>query len=121
MTTDIEALDAYSRVVVSVAEKLGPSVANLRVARRGTGSGVVITPDGFMLTNAHVIGRATRVRASFTDGSDVQASVVGVDVLSDLGLLRLDAAAAPAASATPRSCGSASWSWRSATRTATPP
>ena len=73
MTTDIEALDAYSRVVVSVAEKLGPSVANLRVARRGTGSGVVITPDGFMLTNAHVIGSGRRVRASFTDGSDVQA------------------------------------------------
>ena len=97
MTTDTEALDAYSRVVVSVAEKLGPSVANLRVARRGTGSGVVITPDGFMLTNAHVIGNGRRVRASFTDGSDVQASVVGVDPLSDLGLLRLDAAAAPAA------------------------
>ena len=97
MTTDIEALDAYSRVVVTVAEKLGPSVANLRVARRGTGSGVVITPDGFMLTNAHVIGNGRRVRASFTDGSDVQASVVGVDPLSDLGLLRLDAAAAPAA------------------------
>jgi serine protease Do len=97
VTTDIEALDAYSRVVVSVAEKLGPSVANLRVARRGTGSGVVITPDGFMLTNAHVIGGGRRVRASFTDGSDVQASVVGVDPLSDLGLLRLDAAAAPAA------------------------
>jgi serine protease Do len=97
VTTDIEALDAYSRVVVSVAEKLGPSVANLRVARRGTGSGVVITPDGFMLTNAHVIGNGRRVRASFTDGSDVQASVVGIDPLSDLGLLRLDAAAAPAA------------------------
>jgi len=97
VSTDIEALDAYSRVVVSVAEKLGPSVANLRVARRGTGSGVVITADGFMLTNAHVIGSGRRVRASFTDGSDVQASVVGVDPLSDLGLLRLDAAAAPAA------------------------
>jgi serine protease Do len=100
VTTDIEALDAYSRVVVSVAEKLGPSVANLRVARRGTGSGVVITSDGFMLTNAHVIGgppTGRRVRASFTDGSDVQASVVGVDPLSDLGLLRLDSAVAPAA------------------------
>ena len=97
MTTDVEALDAYSRVVVSVAEKLGPSVANLRVSRRGTGSGVVITPDGFMLTNAHVIGKGRRVRASFTDGSDLQASVVGIDPLSDLGLLRLDAPAAPAA------------------------
>jgi len=97
VTTDVEALDAYSRVVVSVAEKLGPSVANLRVARRGTGSGVVITPDGYMLTNAHVLGSGRRVRASFTDGSDVQARVVGIDPLSDLGLLRLDAATAPAA------------------------
>jgi serine protease Do len=97
VTSDIEALDAYSRVVVSAAEKTGPSVANLRVSRRGSGSGVVITPDGFMLTNAHVIGGGRRVRASFTDGSDVQASVVGVDPLSDLALLRLDDQSAPAA------------------------
>jgi serine protease Do len=95
--SDAEAFDAYSRVVVSAAEKTGPSVANLRVSRRGSGSGVVITPDGFMLTNAHVIGGGRRVRASFTDGSDVQASVVGVDPLSDLALLRLDDQSAPAA------------------------
>jgi S1-C subfamily serine protease len=97
VTSDLEALDAYSRVVVSVAERLGPSVANLRVSRRGSGSGVVITPDGFMLTNAHVIGGGSRVRASFTDGSDVSAAVVGVDPLSDLALLRTDSVTAPAA------------------------
>ena len=61
---DAEALDAYSRVVTYVAETLAPSVANLRVSRRGAGSGVVITPDGFLLTSAHVVGRGgARVRA----------------------------------------------------------
>src|ERR1700742_5169765 len=79
---DAEALDAYSRVVTTVAETLGPSVANLRIRSRGRriggGSGVVITPDGFMLTSAHVVaGAGARVRATFTDGSDVQVSVVG--------------------------------------------
>jgi serine protease Do len=97
VTTDSEAFDAYSRVVVSVAEKLGPSVANLRVSRRGTGSGVVITPDGFMLTNAHVLGGGRRVRASFTDGSEIPADVMGVDPLSDLALLRAEAGVAPPA------------------------
>ena len=60
---DREALDSYSRVITFVAETLAPSVANLRVGRRGGGSGVVITPDGFVLTNAHVVGerRSPRV------------------------------------------------------------
>jgi serine protease Do len=98
VTTDTEALDAYSRVVTTVAERLGPSVANLRVSRRGSGSGVMITPDGFMLTNAHVVtGGRGRVRASFTDGSEVEARVVGTDPLSDLALLRAGDAHAPAA------------------------
>jgi len=97
VTTETEALDAYSRVVTAVAERLGPSVANLRVGRRGSGSGVSITPDGFMLTNAHVISGGRRVRASFTSGVDLAAEVVGVDPLSDLALLRTAAGAAPAA------------------------
>jgi serine protease Do len=94
---DGEALDAYSRVVSSVAERLSPSVANLRVSRRGRGgrsfdgggSGVVVTPDGFMLTSAHVVeGSSRRVRASFVDGREVEATVVGADPLSDLAVLR---------------------------------
>jgi S1-C subfamily serine protease len=102
VTTDAEALDAYSSIVTSVAEKLGPSVANLRVFSRrrssGSGSGVMITPDAFMLTSAHVVmGAGARVRASFTDGSDVQVTVVGADPLSDLAVLRADAPVAPAA------------------------
>jgi serine protease Do len=94
-----EALDAYSRAVVAVAERLAPSVANLRVSRRvrggrvlaGGGSGVVVTPDGFMLTSAHVVdGSDGRVRASFVDGREVEANVVGTDPLSDLAVLRVE-------------------------------
>jgi serine protease Do len=95
--TDEEALDAYSRAVISVAERLSPSVANLRVSRRvrggrvaaGGGSGVVITPDGFMLTSAHVLSATDgKVDASFVDGREVRAEVVGADPLSDLAVLR---------------------------------
>jgi len=94
-----EALDAYSRAVTSVAERLTPSVANLRVSRRvrggrrldGGGSAVVITPDGFTLTSAHVIERAEGGRASFVDGRELGFEVVGSDPLSDLALLRVDA------------------------------
>ena len=98
-TADEEgALDAYSRVVVEVAERVTPSVANLRVARRvrggrtldGGGSGVVITPDGFLVTSAHVVTRtAGSGRASFSNGVDVEFTVVGAEPLSDLAVLRL--------------------------------
>jgi S1-C subfamily serine protease len=94
--SDSEALDAYSRVVTEVAEQLAPSVVNLRASRRtargrpvvGGGSGVVITRDGFMLTSAHVVEQATRIRATFVDGTDLAATLVGSDPLSDLALLR---------------------------------
>jgi serine protease Do len=97
--SDADALDAYSQVVTSVAERLAPSVANLRVYRRvpggrrqaGGGSGVVVTADGFMLTSAHVVARSDGVsRASFTDGREVGARVVGSDPLSDLAVLRAE-------------------------------
>ena len=91
-----EALDAYSRVVTSVAERLIPSVASLRVQQRargasvdGAGSAVVITPDGFALTSAHVVGGTNRGSASFVDGREVAFDVVGRDQLSDLAVLRL--------------------------------
>jgi S1-C subfamily serine protease len=91
---DAEALDAYSQVVTFVAESVSPSVANLRIGRgRGTGggSGVVITPDGFLLTSAHVVGNGSgRVRASFTDGRELALRTVGADPLSDLAVLRAD-------------------------------
>ena len=96
---EAEALDAYSRAVVAVAERLAPSVASLRVMRRtrggqvpaGAGSAVVLTPDGFLLTSAHVVGRSSaRGRASFADGSEARFEVIGRDPLSDLALLRAD-------------------------------
>ena len=97
--TEDEALDAYSRAVIAVAEHLSPSVANLRVSRRvragrvldGGGSSVVITPDGFMLTSAHVVARGDgKGRASFVDGRELEFEVVGSDPLSDLAVLRVD-------------------------------
>jgi len=96
---DDEALDAYSHAVTSVADRLAPSVASLRVSRRvrggrrldGAGSAVVITPDGFMLTSAHVVAQADGTgRASFVDGREHDFRVVGADPLSDLAVLRLD-------------------------------
>src|SRR5438067_7975497 len=94
---DAEALDAYSRAVTSVAERLSPSVGNLRVSRRvrggrildGGGSSVVITPDGFMLTSAHVVGRTDGTgRATFVDGRELDFELIGADPLSDLAVLR---------------------------------
>jgi serine protease Do len=84
---DEEALDAYSQAVMRVAERLSPSVASLR-SRRGGGSAVAITPDGFLLTSAHVVQRSRRIRASFTDGRELAAEVIGSDPLSDLAVLR---------------------------------
>jgi S1-C subfamily serine protease len=98
--SDEETLDAYSSAVTTVAERLSPSVANLRVSRRvrggrimdGGGSGVVITPDGFTLTSAHVVARTEgKGRASFVDGRELDFAVVGSDPLSDLAVLRVDA------------------------------
>jgi S1-C subfamily serine protease len=101
-TTQAEAtpLDAYSQVVVSVAELLTPRVAALEVSRRrrdgsyvgGAGSAVVFTNDGFLLTNAHVVGAAEAGRVAFADGSTVPFHVVGSDPLSDLAVIRADGA-----------------------------
>jgi S1-C subfamily serine protease len=96
---EAEALDAYSRVVVDVAERVAPSVANLRVMRRGrggqvpagAGSAVALTPDGFLLTSAHVVAGPGRTgRATFVDGRELTWRVVGVDRLTDLAVLRAD-------------------------------
>ena len=95
---EAEALDAYSRAVVAVADRLTPSVASQRVMQRtrggqvpaGAGSAVALTPDGFLLTSAHVVGRSTsRGRASFTDGREERFEVIGRDALSDLAVLRI--------------------------------
>src|SRR5215472_15550175 len=88
-------LDAYSQVVAGVAAELTPKVASLRVPRAGSGgageslgSAVVFTGDGFLLTNAHVVGRAQGGTALFGDGTSAPFRVVGTDPLSDLAVLR---------------------------------
>jgi S1-C subfamily serine protease len=98
---DQEALDAYSTVVTTVARVVLPSVASLAVrTSRGDGSGSasVITADGYLLTSAHVVAGADSAEAAFTDGTTVNADVVGRDVLSDLAVLKArDAVPAPVA------------------------
>ena len=90
-----EALDAYSTIVTTVAERVLPSVLGLRVGRpsrrggEGAGSGVVLTPDGFVLTSAHVVTGADRLTASLADGRELPADVVGADRLSDLAVVRV--------------------------------
>jgi S1-C subfamily serine protease len=100
LPSEDEALDAYSRIVTTVAERLAPSVANLRVRRSrrgreavGGGSAVVLREDGFLLTCAHVVGADdARGRAAFIDGAEPTFEVVGRDPLTDLALIRVDAA-----------------------------
>jgi S1-C subfamily serine protease len=96
---DSEAFDAYSRTVSGVAERLGPSVAHLAVSRRtgrgrrasGAGSGVAISPDGYMLSAAHVVaGSWERGSAAFPDGREFGFEVIGADRLSDLAVLRAE-------------------------------
>jgi len=115
MTTDLpglsappgaDALDSYSRVVSAVAAEMTRHVASLRVrapagwdgaVREGGGSAVVFTDDGFLLTNAHVVGGATGGTAAFADGSETPFDVVGADPLSDLAVVRARGGTPPAA------------------------
>src|SRR5271165_2132057 len=97
-------LDAYSRIVAGVAAELTPKVASLRVAggdaRRwgeSIGSAVVFTGDGFLLTNAHVVGQATGGTALFSDGTSSPFSVLGADPLSDLAVVRAAGSTPPPA------------------------
>jgi S1-C subfamily serine protease len=98
-----EPLDAYSAAVVGAVEQVGPAVVSVYVggaaeaarARGGAGSGVVVTPDGYLLTNEHVVQRVTEARVTFVDGRSVPAVVAGRDPATDLAVLRAQAGALP--------------------------
>ena len=101
-TNDREALDAYSRVIVSVAEKLGPAVVNLRAVSSdgnrspsGSGSGFLITPDGFLLTNHHVVRGSTRMRVRLNDGREINGHVVGADPWTDVAVVQAEESGLP--------------------------
>ncbi|HEV3234396.1 MAG TPA: trypsin-like peptidase domain-containing protein [Candidatus Dormibacteraeota bacterium] len=97
--TESAALDAYSSVVTFVAEKLSPSVASLRVNHRGrggrsaggSGSGIVISADGYILTSAHVVAESEGGNATFIDGRELNFTPVGTDRFSDLAVIRVTA------------------------------
>jgi S1-C subfamily serine protease len=90
---DLLLLDAYSRAVVGAVDRVGPAVLHLQTQgegeRAGAGSGVVFTPDGYALTNSHVVAGARRITASFPDGRSIDAGLVGDDPDTDLAVLRL--------------------------------
>jgi S1-C subfamily serine protease len=97
-----ELLDAYSRAVIGVVDRIGPTVVRLDVARDnrpgGSGSGVIVAPDGLILTNHHVVGSSSRVKATTAEGMNLTARVVGVDPDTDLALVRVnESVALPAA------------------------
>jgi S1-C subfamily serine protease len=99
-TGDAALLDTYSRTVVGVVERLGPAVALISArkrARSGSGSGFAFTPDGYLLTNHHVVEAASALRATFPDGRELDADLIGSDADTDLAILRVGAHDLPAA------------------------
>jgi S1-C subfamily serine protease len=103
---DAALLDAYSRTVVSVVETVGPTVVSIAVGTRtggprdgriGAASGVIITPDGYVLTNSHVVHDAAELNVTLTDGRGFGATLVGEDAATDLAVIRVNASGLPAA------------------------
>jgi len=101
---DVELLDAYSRAVITVVDSVGPAVVGISAkaegqeGRGGSGSGVIITPDGYILTNDHVVRGAKRLTATLRDGTSFEAALVGADHATDLALIRAGGSTLPYAS-----------------------
>lgn len=96
----VSGLDPYSELVVRAFDRVGPSVVHVTCAREdgrpmGQGSGAIFTPDGYVLTNHHVVSKAARIGASLTDGREVEATLVGGDQVTDIAVLRLAANGLP--------------------------
>ena len=118
-------LDAYSNAVIGVTERVGPAVVRVETGskapgareRGGLGSGIVISPDGLVLTNSHVVGSSRQIRLRDNEGIVTDARVLGVDPDTDLALLRADGARDLhyALLGNSQNCAAASWWWRSAT------
>jgi S1-C subfamily serine protease len=89
-------LDAYSQAVIHVVDRVSPSVVNVRRGRSG-GSGVIVAPDGYALTNAHVVDGAREVAVTLHSGAELTAGVVGIDSATDLAVIRILGAGLPAA------------------------
>jgi len=98
-TSDDALLDAYSRAVIGAVDRVGPAVLSLNVghrrAEKGAGSGVLIAPDGYVLTNAHVVDGASSIEVTLTTGDSMNARTVGVDRATDLAIVRIAGAGLP--------------------------
>lgn len=92
---ELDALDAYSNAVVHAVDRVGPAVVSLHGGRGAAGSGVVVAPDGYVLTNAHVVDAARGLSAIFTDGRTLETRVVGLDRATDLAIVRVAASSLP--------------------------
>src|SRR6478735_12005968 len=92
--SDRSLLDAYSQAVIAAVEQVGPAVVRVEV-KGGGGSGVLFTPDGFLLTNAHVVGRGGDVRVTLPDGRTSAAQIIGSDAIADLAVLRIQGTELP--------------------------